>query len=70
MKEAAQAIANLVGYKGDINFVKPADPFSECLGLYQRMSAHKAKSLLGWQPKKPSFIDGVETYYSAWKAHI
>ena len=27
-----------------------------------------ARALLGWQPRKPGFVDGMEVYYNAWKA--
>jgi nucleoside-diphosphate-sugar epimerase len=68
VRDVAQSVADHLGSKVEISFVKPTDPFGEALGLHQRVSSHKAKTLLGWVPKKPTVVDGVETYYHAWKA--
>jgi len=61
-------IARVTGYKGEIKFVTPTNPFAECLGLNQKFSNQKAKTLLGWQPTHLPFVDDVERYYNAWKA--
>lgn len=26
------------------------------------------RALVGWEPKKASFVSGIKTYYEAWKA--
>jgi hypothetical protein len=31
------------------------------------VDSRKAVSRLGWQPRHGGFVDGVETYYAAWK---
>ena len=33
-----------------------------------RIRPYLARTLLGWSPRKPGFVDGMETYYAAWKA--
>jgi nucleoside-diphosphate-sugar epimerase len=38
------------------------------LALDQHVDSRKAVSRLGWQPRHGGFVDGVDTYYAAWKA--
>jgi hypothetical protein len=47
LKNAAKAVAQVVGYTGKITFVKPNNPLSEALAMNQPLSFHKAKQLLG-----------------------
>jgi len=42
--------------------------FTECLALNQHVDSRKAVRMLGWQPRHGGFVDGVATYYAAWKA--
>jgi len=42
--------------------------FAECLALNQHVDSRKAVRLLGWQPQHGGFVDGISTYYAAWKA--
>jgi len=69
VKDCIQAVASVLGYKGEIKFHAPADPFSECLALDLKVNSQKAKSILGWNPKHPNFIEGVEQYVRAIEAH-
>jgi len=69
VKDALEAVAKVVGYKGEIKFAEPQDLFGKCLALSQRhISNAKAKLVLGWNPKKTSITADAETYYNAWKA--
>jgi nucleoside-diphosphate-sugar epimerase len=33
-----------------------------------RIRPYLARTLLGWSPRKPGLVDGMESYYAAWKA--
>ncbi|HEY8039169.1 MAG TPA: NAD-dependent epimerase/dehydratase family protein [Polyangiaceae bacterium] len=44
-------------------------PFADALALDQHVDARKAASLLGWQPRHGGFVDGVDRYHRAWRAH-
>lgn len=72
--EMARAAARAAGYTGKIKYVpleeavKEMGPFAECLALDQRVDAGKAARMLSWTPLHQSFVDGVETYFAAWKA--
>jgi len=65
VKNCIEALAAVIGYKGEIKFHPAADPLSECLALDQHISNQKAKAILGWHPKHPSFVEGAEQYYNA-----
>ncbi|HKC11558.1 MAG TPA: NAD-dependent epimerase/dehydratase family protein [Vicinamibacteria bacterium] len=43
--------------------------FAEALTLDQHVDSGKAVRRLGWQPRHGGFVDGVATYFEAWKAH-
>jgi nucleoside-diphosphate-sugar epimerase len=42
---------------------------AEALALDQHVDSRKAVRRLGWQPRHGGFLDGVATYFEAWKAH-
>jgi len=42
--------------------------YEVALGTTSLLRPYLARTLLGWQAKKPGFIDGLPTYYAAWKA--
>lgn len=74
VNEIAEAVVRATGGKAGITHVPLAEAtkqmgaFAECLALNQHVDSRKAVRLLGWQPKHGGFVDGVETYYQAWKA--
>lgn len=43
-------------------------PLSQGLTLDQKISAERACRLLGWRPKHPGFIEGIQEYFNAWKS--
>jgi nucleoside-diphosphate-sugar epimerase len=73
--DMVQAVGRAAGYKGEIRAIPINDAvqtmgdFAQCLAFDQRISGEKAQRLLGWQPRHPSFVEGAETYYAAWKAY-
>lgn len=65
-----QAAARVFGYKGTVELVGSADGdvVSEAIGASVVADAGKAKTLLGWAPKRPGFLQGIEVYAQAWLA--
>ena len=73
--EMVTAAARAAGYGGEIRPVPLAEAaqtmgdFAEALALNQHVDARKAVRLLGWQPRHGGFLDEVDLYYRAWRAH-
>jgi nucleoside-diphosphate-sugar epimerase len=73
--EMATAAARAAGYQGRIEYTPLEEAtrtlglFAECLALDQHIDSRKAVRILGWQPRHGGFIDSVDTYHSAWRAH-
>jgi len=63
-----QEVAKVVGFKGEIKFQPPTNPFEEALALNQSVSNNKSKELLGWVPKQSPFHEDVKKYYNAFLA--
>jgi len=57
-------VSGAKGYK----YREPTNPFEEAASSTTRIRPYLARTLLGWSPRKPGFVDGMETYYAAWKA--
>jgi len=69
VRDCVQSAAKAVGYKGEIKFNTPADPFSDCLALVQsQIYSLRARTQLGWNPKQRPFVSGAQRYYNTWKA--
>lgn len=72
--EMAWAAARAAGYTGKIQYipleeaVKEMGPYAECLALDQHVDSGKTMRTLGWIPRHQGFVDGIETYFAAWKA--
>lgn len=67
MKELAQKIKELIGYKKEIIFSFPPDyPSRPIIDPYLSLDATKAKTLLGWQPKF-SLDEGLKKTIDYWK---
>ncbi|KAG8214319.1 hypothetical protein J3R82DRAFT_9276 [Butyriboletus roseoflavus] len=56
------------GAKGPHRWVEPTNLFEEALSTTGLLRPYLARSLLGWQQKKPGLTDGLPLYYAAWKA--
>jgi nucleoside-diphosphate-sugar epimerase len=66
MQDIFDALARAVGFKGELKLVGTGgDPFAEAMSTTGNNNAGRAKSLLGWQPKRASFVDGMEVYARA-----
>jgi hypothetical protein len=42
--------------------------YEVALGTTSLLKPYLGKTLLGWCPRKPGFVDGLPIYYAAWKA--
>jgi nucleoside-diphosphate-sugar epimerase len=42
--------------------------WEDALAITSPLRPYLARSLLGWQPRKPSLVEGLSFYYAAWKA--
>ncbi|HLB82755.1 MAG TPA: NAD-dependent epimerase/dehydratase family protein [Gemmatimonadales bacterium] len=73
--EMAAAAARAAGYQRPIRPLplpearKTMGDVADALALSQHVDASKAMRLLGWQPRHTGFLDDVDVYYRAWKAH-
>ena len=71
--EMAGAAARAAGHPGAVRKVpveeaaKTMGDLAASLALDQHVDSRKAVSRLGWQPRHGGFVDGVDTYYAAWK---
>ncbi len=74
VRECAEAASRAAGAGGKVTSITVADfatqvgPVAECFAYDQHVDSRKAVRLLGWQPKRGGFVDGVTTYFAAWKA--
>lgn len=65
-----QAAARVFGFKGTVELVGPAegDVVSEAIGASVVADSDKARTILGWTPKRQGFLLGIEVYAQAWLA--
>jgi nucleoside-diphosphate-sugar epimerase len=70
--ECARAASFAAGAKGRVDKVpleqarKEMGLEADCLTLDQNVDSSKAMTRLGWLPRHPSFVDGVDRYFGAW----
>jgi len=62
------ALVKVSGAQKPYEYRKPTNAFEVALGTTVLVRPYLAKTLLGWQPKKPGLVDGLPIYYAAWKA--
>lgn len=70
VKAIIEAAARVFGYKGSVELVGPAqgDVVSEAVGASVIGDSSKAKTVLGWAPKRMGFLHGIHVYANAWLA--
>ncbi|KAJ7206251.1 hypothetical protein GGX14DRAFT_457421 [Mycena pura] len=66
--ELLQRVVEISGAKGPYEYKKPSNLFEEAIAASGLNRAYLATSLLGWSPKKPGLIEGLDVYYAAWLA--
>ena len=73
--ELATAAARAAGFPGEIRPTplpearRTLGDLADALALSQLVDARKATRVLGWQPRHSGFLQEVDAYYRAWKAH-
>eukprot|EP01118_Nematostelium_gracile_P007896 TRINITY_DN2591_c0_g1_i1.p1 TRINITY_DN2591_c0_g1~~TRINITY_DN2591_c0_g1_i1.p1 ORF type:complete len:296 (-),score=102.87 TRINITY_DN2591_c0_g1_i1:16-867(-) len=66
MKDVYAEFGRLTGFKGEIKWIKPDNPFAEAMAGHQpSLSSSKAKTTLNWTPKKLSLLQGADVYVKA-----
>lgn len=74
VREMAIAVSEIAGIANRIERLKAEEAAQkygkmlEGLLIDQHLSNGRAERLLGWHPRQRSFIDGIHTFYRAWKA--
>jgi len=63
-------LVQVSGAKGPYEYRKPENLFEEAVQASAVIRPYLANALLGWSPKKPGLVDGLETYYAAWLASV
>jgi len=72
--EMAAAAGRAAGYEGEIRYLPVAEAaktmgdFAACLAVDQRVDSRKAVDLLGWRPRRGSFVGQASACYESWKA--
>ncbi|KAF9488439.1 NAD(P)-binding protein [Pleurotus eryngii] len=61
-------LVRLTGTKTPYKYIEPSNLFEEALGATLLLRPYLARALLGWTPRKPGLVDGLETYYASWRA--
>ncbi|KAH7913323.1 hypothetical protein BJ138DRAFT_1099596 [Hygrophoropsis aurantiaca] len=78
VEDFLQKLVQVSGAKGPYELVTPSNSpltdsqmvlvFEEALATSALLRPYLAKSLLGWQQKKPGLVEGLPLYYAAWQA--
>ncbi|KAF7796082.1 hypothetical protein EIP86_007253 [Pleurotus ostreatoroseus] len=66
--ELLRRLVRVSGARGPHEFIEPSNTYEEALTTTTLLRPYLARSLLGWSPRKAGLVDGLETYYNAWKA--
>ena len=70
MKLIVEAAAKVIGFKGSVEFVGDGgNPFAKAVSTSVNGSSARARTLLGWEPKRVGMVRGIEVYARAWMAH-
>jgi nucleoside-diphosphate-sugar epimerase len=70
MQDVFNAFGSAVGYKGKVELTGPGDnAFAEAMSTSGSNSSGRAKSLLGWQPRRAAFAGDMNVYAAAFLAN-
>ncbi|KAF9789774.1 NAD(P)-binding protein [Thelephora terrestris] len=67
VEDILATLSKVSGAKG-YKFREPTNPFEKAACTTTRIRPYLVRTLLGWNPRKPGFVEGMENYYAAWKA--
>ncbi|KAJ3523750.1 hypothetical protein NM688_g8675 [Phlebia brevispora] len=67
-----EILAKLVEITGadGYQYVEPTNAYETACTASAILRPYLARTLLGWQPKKPGAVDNLKVYYDAWKASV
>jgi nucleoside-diphosphate-sugar epimerase len=69
MQEVFDALARNVGYQGAVELTgSGGDAFAGAMSTSGNNGAERAKTLLGWLPRRAGFVDGMAVYAAAFMA--
>jgi nucleoside-diphosphate-sugar epimerase len=63
-----EKLVRISGAKDGYSYLEPSNAYEEALQTTSLIRPYLGRTLLGWEPRKPSLVDGLETYYASWKA--
>jgi nucleoside-diphosphate-sugar epimerase len=69
MQAIFNAFASAIGFKGKVELTGSSDTFGEAMSTTGNNSAGRAKSLLGWHPRRTGLVQGMNSYAKAFVAH-
>ncbi|KAF7367878.1 Epimerase domain-containing protein [Mycena sanguinolenta] len=64
-----QRLVEVSGAKS-YEYSAPANVFEEAIQATTLVRPYLANALLGWSPKKPGLVEGLDIYYRAWLAFV
>lgn len=69
MNDILRAAARELGFKGNLELVGAGeDLFAKAMCANGSCSSGRAKSLLGWAPKREGFVEGMGVFVKAWES--
>ncbi|KAJ7234507.1 hypothetical protein B0H12DRAFT_157043 [Mycena haematopus] len=63
-----QKLVEVSGAKAPYEYRAPVNKFEEAMQATTLVRPYLANALLGWSPKKPGLVEGIDIYYAAWLA--
>ena len=71
MRDILDAVAREVGFKGTVQMKGAGDhPFVKAVSTSSNTTGARARTILGWEPKKSGFVSGMDVYARAWAAKL
>jgi nucleoside-diphosphate-sugar epimerase len=71
MRDILETVAKELGFKGTVKLAGCGDDnFAEAMSTSGNCNSGRAKQILGWQPKKYGFVQGMDIYVKAWVANL
>ncbi|KAK0103006.1 hypothetical protein ONS96_005619 [Cadophora gregata f. sp. sojae] len=69
MRDILAAAGREFGFMGTVQLAGAGeDLFAQAMGCSANATSGRARQILGWQPKKYSFVQGMDVYAKAWLA--
>ncbi|KAF5340439.1 hypothetical protein D9758_013566 [Tetrapyrgos nigripes] len=62
-------MCEVAGVKDGFEYYEPTNLFEKAITTQHIIRPYLARSLLGWEPKKPGLTDGLGLYWNAYLAH-